>query len=388
MGAVEHLKTLCCLGLPPENAMIALSPLLHEVIPHGATRMVLLEPDASVGSRYYENPETATIFRERLWQFVNDPSSPMGLWKPGVKAIGAGWTLHLQGRGWLDSGWYRDIEAPLDSCWMMGAMIGHQGRAIAYVNLTRPRSARSFLSRDLQRLERLRPWIAHALRPSPAGSAALDGHSLAGFAGVPALSGQMIFTPGGKCLYQTSAAELLLTILAGERLDYQRPTPRREALPAPVLKVLTCILGAAGGAPAAPPRMEIRTAYGLVLAEAQWLLPAAFPPADAARDPKTCLIRLTIELREHALAHAARVLRELGASPAQIKVGAWLAMGKTKPEIARALGIKLGTAADLARKLYRILGVHNAAELGRKVWLTAGQSYPQHVKRGQAGGSS
>src|SRR5579884_3459385 len=114
MGAVEHLKTLCCLGLPPENAMIALSPLLHEVIPHGATRMVLLEPDASVGSRYYENPETATIFRERLWQFVNDPSSPMGLWKPGVKAIGAGWTLHLQGRGWLDSGWYRDIEAPLD----------------------------------------------------------------------------------------------------------------------------------------------------------------------------------------------------------------------------------------------------------------------------------
>src|SRR5579884_3459386 len=233
-----------------------------------------------------------------------------------------------------------------------------------------------------------RRWIAHALRPSPAGSAALDGHSLAGFAGVPALSGQMIFTPGGKCLYQTSAAELLLTILAGERLDYQRPTPRREALPAPVLKVLTCILGAAGGAPAAPPRMEIRTAYGLVLAEAQWLLPAAFPPADAARDPKTCLIRLTIELREHALAHAARVLRELGASPAQIKVGAWLAMGKTKPEIARALGIKLGTAADLARKLYRILGVHNAAELGRKVWLTAGQSYPQHVKRGQAGGSS
>ena len=46
MGAVEHLKTLCCLGLPPESAMIALTPLLHEIIPHGWTRMVLIEPDA------------------------------------------------------------------------------------------------------------------------------------------------------------------------------------------------------------------------------------------------------------------------------------------------------------------------------------------------------
>jgi hypothetical protein len=27
MGAVEHLKTLCCLGLPPESAMIAVTPL-------------------------------------------------------------------------------------------------------------------------------------------------------------------------------------------------------------------------------------------------------------------------------------------------------------------------------------------------------------------------
>ena len=30
MGAVEHLKTLCCLGLKPESAMIAVTPLLHE----------------------------------------------------------------------------------------------------------------------------------------------------------------------------------------------------------------------------------------------------------------------------------------------------------------------------------------------------------------------
>jgi hypothetical protein len=39
VGAVEHLKTLCCLGLEPESAMIAVTPLLHEIIPHGWTRL-------------------------------------------------------------------------------------------------------------------------------------------------------------------------------------------------------------------------------------------------------------------------------------------------------------------------------------------------------------
>ena len=34
MGAVEHLKALCCLGLPPESAMVAVVPVLHEIIPH------------------------------------------------------------------------------------------------------------------------------------------------------------------------------------------------------------------------------------------------------------------------------------------------------------------------------------------------------------------
>jgi len=57
MGAVEHLKTLCCLGLKPESAMIAVTPLLHEIIPHGWLRMGLYESDATMRSAYAENPE-------------------------------------------------------------------------------------------------------------------------------------------------------------------------------------------------------------------------------------------------------------------------------------------------------------------------------------------
>jgi len=119
---------------------------------------------------------------------------------------------------------------------------------------------------------------------------------------------------------------------------------------------------------------QISTHYGAVALDAKWLMPAGAIPTDVVKDPKSCLIAVTIELREHALASAARVLRESGATPTQLKVGLALALGKPKPAIADKLGIKLTTVADLARKLYQTLDVHNAAELGAKVWLAAGWS--------------
>ena len=92
-------------------------------------------------------------------------------------------------------------------------------------------------------------------------------------------------------------------------------------------------------------------------------------PTDAAKDPKSCLIAVTIGLREHAVAHAARILRENGATPAQTKVGIQLALGKTKPVIATELGIQLSSVADLTKKLYQTLDVHNSSQLGAKIWL-------------------
>jgi hypothetical protein len=94
-------------------------------------------------------------------------------------------------------------------------------------------------------------------------------------------------------------------------------------------------------------------AYGVVTLEAKWLVPKGAIPEDIAKDPKSCLISVTIELREHPVAHAARVVRESGATPTQVKVGIQLALGKTKPVIADELGIKLSSVADQAKRLYQ-----------------------------------
>jgi hypothetical protein len=44
MGAVEHLKAVCCLGLKPESAMLAVAPVLHEMIPLAGRAHVSLRP--------------------------------------------------------------------------------------------------------------------------------------------------------------------------------------------------------------------------------------------------------------------------------------------------------------------------------------------------------
>jgi hypothetical protein len=247
MGAVEHLKALCCLGLKAESAMIAVSPLLHDIIPHGAIRSVLFEPDASIYAAYAENPETTPVWLANAWRFVNDPRSPMSLWMPGFRAGGIGWTLHLQGRAWLDSGWYRDVEAPLDSCWILDATFVDAGRTIAGTHLTRPRSARPFNVDDVQRLDRLRPWLAHAFRRHQTGGMHLEDRRLAGTAGTPVLSGQIILTSDTKIIFQTSSVEALLRFIAGGSTDLTCFIPVRDRLPPPILMLLKRLNGSVNG---------------------------------------------------------------------------------------------------------------------------------------------
>jgi hypothetical protein len=222
---------------------------------------------------------------------------------------------------------------------------------------------------DVQRLDRLRPWLAHAFRRSNSGNARQEDEAPLSTAGAPVQSGQMILTADAKLVFQTPGLEQRLRILLGEPVYCTRYVQVRDKLPAPVLKLIRQITGAANGTSNAPPRMRIPTAYGVLTLEAKWLVPAGTLPADAAKDPMSCLIAVTTAFHEHAIAHAARVLRESGATPAQTKVGIQLALGKTKPVIADELGVQLSSVTDLTKRLYQTLDVHNSAELGTKIWL-------------------
>jgi DNA-binding CsgD family transcriptional regulator len=369
MGAVEHLKTLCCLGLKPESAMIAVTPLLHEIIPHSWARLALIAPDASWTASYSENPGAAALYRERFGPLMQDPTGLGPLYLPAVRAVGIGWTLPLQARNWLERAWFKEIEAPLDACWILDTMVGESGRTIALVHLLRPRCARPYTADDAQRLDHLRPWLAHAFRSQMPDAVETGDPTPPSSAAAPARSGQMILQTDTTVIWQTPSVEFLLRILAGEPSNYLRPLRRRDALPAPILNLVQRLIGAANGSLCKPPRIRISTAYGVLTLEAKWLMPAGAIPDDTAKNPMGCVISVTIELHEHVVAHAARVLRESGATPAQMKVGVQLALGKAKAAIADELDLKQSTVADLTKKLYQTLDIHSSAEFARKVWL-------------------
>ena len=143
--------------------------------------------------------------------------------------------------------------------------------------------------------------------------------------------------PGSRM--RSGGLESQLRMLEGQPSNLTRFAPIRDRLPMSILKLLRQIAGAANGASNTPPRMQVSTAFGVVTLEAGWLVRAGVLPEDVASDPKSCLISVTMELREHPIAHTARVLRENGATPAQMKAGIQLALGKTKPMIANELGI-------------------------------------------------
>ena len=368
MGAVEHLKTLCCLGLPPESAMVALTPLMHEIIPQGWTRFGLLAPDATVTSSYAENPAMGPVFRERLWRIMDDPTALVSLWKPASHAVGVGWTLHRQGGEYLESGYYREIQAPLDSCWILGAMIGDGNRSIAYVALSRPRSSRPFTADDTQKLDRVRPWLAHAFRQSPSGQAYQEEETPISATGSTLLNGQLIITPDGKLVYNTTGIEHLLRMFAGEPGNYTRYVPASDTVPAPVLKLLRQITGPANGTSNTPPGCGFnrlrRSHSGSKMARRGGCYPRG------RRQGRKALPRRGDDRPARApyctcSSCAAGQRRHPGPDESRIQ----LVLGKTKPVIADELGLQFSSVADLTKKLYKNLGVHNPAELGAKIWL-------------------
>jgi DNA-binding CsgD family transcriptional regulator len=57
-------------------------------------------------------------------------------------------------------------------------------------------------------------------------------------------------------------------------------------------------------------------------------------------------------------------------SPRERQVAAMLAAGKTRPEIAEALGVSLNTVATIGKRIYAKLGVRRRAELASRLRLS------------------
>lgn len=382
MSAVEHFKTLCCLGLPPQPAMIALSAAVREVIPAAWTRMVLYDEQGAVTTAYAEHGDFTALAIERYPHFAEtEPSSIAALMLPAWRAAGVGWTLPRQNADYFHTGYYAEIERPVDGCWILDGF-GHDGRrSIAGLQLSRPRSAKPFRNDDVALLESITPWFAHAFRDRVAGDRAEDTADL--FAANALQKATVILDADGHVLCRTAGIPQMFMMLNGSAEEIKAAAgTRADGLPTIVQRVVRALKGTASGDAITPPRARVRTSWGTFCLEAVWLAPAGAGAADIVADRRSARIAVNIELREHIVAHAARVLRESGASPAQMRIGVLLATGRNKPQIAQELGIKASSVIDATRKLYARLNVRNTSELAMRFWAAGnggtGDDRPRH----------
>jgi DNA-binding CsgD family transcriptional regulator len=92
-------------------------------------------------------------------------------------------------------------------------------------------------------------------------------------------------------------------------------------------------------------------------------------PADPPTLPMPQLYVVNRDRAEEVAARSASTgMHEL--SPRERQVAAMLAAGKTRPEIAEALGVSLNTVATIGKRIYAKLGVRRRAELASRLRLS------------------
>lgn len=369
MHSTQHFKTLCCLGLPPQAAMVSIAGALHEVVASEWNRVGLYDDAGRIGAGYAEHPGCVPLLMENL-ELFHGADRWWATEHPGWFNRNAVGDL-LDDRfmeSFRKSEIFDTVERPVGVHWMLDS-IQPLARGKLGVQLLRSRRDKPFTAEDAARLRAIRPWMAHALRetsPAPRPADGSPGRELT--SPRPLHQATLVLDRQGRTLFRTEGAEYLLSILGGmERELKSTPFSRIEDLPGPLREVLRRLMRASRGQDGVPPTITVPTSWGTVSVEAGWLVPAHAPPEETGGDT---LINVSLALREHAAAFASRVLRASGATPAQVRVGVLLALGKGKPEIARELGVKSSSVEDAARKLYARLDVHSAAEFGALLWLT------------------
>jgi hypothetical protein len=113
--AVGHFKTLCCLGLPKQAAMIAIAGALHDVIPSDWNRIGLFDEHGNPGAGFAEHPGSVPLMLKHIDLFRGQDRN----WTTFLgQILGAGGTGLITGRYrdlYTRTGVFNLLDRPLDA---------------------------------------------------------------------------------------------------------------------------------------------------------------------------------------------------------------------------------------------------------------------------------
>lgn len=363
---LAQIRQLCCLGLPSETVVPTLLRTVHLAVPATSWTFFWVDENCRVVNMY-QYPATPELTALYVAEFYG--KKELEAW-PGATqlmktAADVDWTLReVDRQKFFRSEFYETCLRPRGSYEPIHAAIRVEGRLRGVLMLDRGSGEKPFMGSDLAFLERIVPYLRHALESPPTSDPALtDGGE----------SGLMILDRGGRLQFLCPRARRLWFYANHSRIAPDRRSHEQErSLSEAVAGLARWLAAIAGGHEMAPPLIHHRNAWGGFVFRAYWLEQAIADPSGSQSVVDTSsmersLIGVTIQYQEPLSLKVTRAMQDLPLSDREKAVCLLLAQGLSHSAIAGHLNIRPTTVKTYVRRVHEKLGVTRSEDLLRKL---------------------
>ncbi|MCP1673679.1 DNA-binding CsgD family transcriptional regulator [Natronocella acetinitrilica] len=351
--AEARIQQLCCLGFSEQVVIPLLLREIHGLIPSHWNLFFWFDIQGNITNLYNEYPPAMDVAALYLNEFHNAKELE----------VFRGWShvcrhsrdvsefdryFNVPRREFLRHAFYQEVLKPAHMHWMLQGVVRDGDRPLGMIGLTRSPADPLFAKRDSRLLQRVNPFVAHAMMN--AGREVREDWVDSDDEGL------VICDERGAIRYMSDQARLLLVLAQRERF---RPRQSRldvtGRLDRTLQRLTHALIGVRDHHPnARPPSMLRENAWGRFRFTAGWL--------NATRDDSG-LVGITVRRQEPVPLKLMRKVETLALPRRQAQVCLWMACGHSYASIADRLGVSESTVISHGRAVYNRLDAHNRSEL-------------------------
>jgi DNA-binding CsgD family transcriptional regulator len=360
MSAIAHFRQLCCLGLGPQAVMPSLLSAMHELIPSETNGFFWAGESGHLTDFMpeYVIPEVIATLLDNFDGLV-EQTLPLNFAATMLHGRPVGNLLPAFNQGFYRGDLYHLIYRPYNLHHAIDGVVrdAPNGRGMGAFVVGRSARQPEFSAAEKDTLNRLLPYLAHAMHPR-------DERGKNDFENDFADNGEsclVILDQRAQVAYISPRARQILYLAthpgAGATDAQQGKADARVA--APLRSVFTNLIRISQERDAAPPVVHLRSPRGRFVFRAHWL-----EPGTASTDG---LVGVTVQHQEPLALVMMRKMHAAGLSEKQEQICLLLAQNHSFGSIATQLHISHATVKDYADRIYRKLDVHTRDELLQKL---------------------
>lgn len=354
-SAIAHFRQLCCLGLGAEAVIPSLLAAMHELIPSETNGFFWADDSGHLAGFVpeYVIPEVVGTLLDNFEGLV-ERALPLDFAATMLRGKPVGNLLPVFNPDFYRGDLYHLVYRPYHLHHAIDAVVRDtpDGRGMGAFVVGRSARQPEFSAAEQDTLNRLLPYLAHAMHRRDGGDA--DEFADSGD------SGLLILDQRAHVAHiSPRAREILYFAMQPGGSPDRQPSLADGAVAPPLESVFARLIRISQARDAAPPVAHLRNAWGRFVFRAYWLDPGVGSAG--------ALVGVTVQQQQPLALVMMRNMRAAGLSEKQRQFCLLLAQAQSFDSIAATLGISHATAKDYADRVYRKLDVHTRDELLHKL---------------------